>query len=268
LSQEDKRVLVEVVQGGAVAAGFEGEMWTQSRVRQIIAKRFGVHYSERHVGRVLKQLGLTLQKPARQASQRQEQAILDWQTTGWIAVKKKAEAEGYTIVFADESGFRLLPMLVRTWALRGQTPCLMVPLSYDHRSVMGGITLDGRLLTWQLDHACRGQDCVYFLRHLLRQIEGKVLVIWDGLPAHRSQAVKDFLSEEAAARLWLVTLPAYAPDLNPIEAIWNYLKRFELANLCTRSLDELRPHLRRAIERLRHRKNVILACFRQQFCYL
>ncbi len=89
LSQEDKRVLVEVVQGGAVAAGFEGEQWTQGRVRQIIAARFGVHYSERHVGRVLKQVGLTLQKPARQASQRHEQAILDWQITGWTEVKKR-----------------------------------------------------------------------------------------------------------------------------------------------------------------------------------
>jgi len=171
-------------------------------------------------------------------------------------------------VFADESGFRLLPMLVRTWALRGQTPLLSALLSHKHISVMGGITLSGRLLTWQLDHACRGQDCVCFLRHLLRQIAGKVLVIWDGLPAHRSQAVKDFLRAEAADRLWLVALPAYAPELNPIEAIWNYLKHFELANLCTRSLDELHPYLRRAIERLRHRKNIILSCFRHPFCYL
>lgn len=89
LSQEAKRTLVEIVQGGAVAAGFEGEQWTQGRVRQIIAERFGVHYSERHVGRVLKQLGLTLQKPARQASQRHEQAIIDWQTSGWMQVKKR-----------------------------------------------------------------------------------------------------------------------------------------------------------------------------------
>jgi transposase len=188
--------------------------------------------------------------------------------SGLDSAQKKAKREGYTIVFADESGFRLLPMRVRTWALRGQTPRLRVPLSHKHLSVMGGITLDGRLLTWQLDHACRGEDCVYFLRHLLRQIAGKVLVIWDGLPAHRSQLVKDFLRAEAAGRLWLVALPAYAPDLNPIEAIWNYLKRFELANLCTRSLDELRPHLRRAIERLRHRKNIILSCFQHQFNYL
>jgi transposase len=171
-------------------------------------------------------------------------------------------------VFVDESGFRLLPMLVCTWALRGQTPVLTAPLSYDHLSVMGGITLDGRLFTWQLDHACHGDDCVYFLRHLLRHMEGKVLVIWDGLPAHRSQVVKDFLRDEAADRLWLVALPPYAPDLNPIEAIWNYLKRFELANLCSRSLDELRLHLRRAIERLRHHKNVILSCFCHQFAYL
>jgi len=128
-------------------------------------------------------------------------------------------------VFADESGFRLLPMRVRTWALRGQTPRLSVPLNPKHLSVMGGMTLDGRWLTWQLDHACRGEDCVYFLRHLLHQIAGKVLVIWDGLPAHRSQLVKDFLRTEAAGRLWLVALPAYAPDLNPIEALWNYLKR-------------------------------------------
>jgi transposase len=171
-------------------------------------------------------------------------------------------------VFADETGIRLLPTLVRTWAPRSQTPILTVPLSRDHISLMGGITLDGRLFTWQLDHACCGADCVAFLRHLLRHIPGKVLVIWDGLSAHHGQIVKDFLREEASDRLWLVRLPAYAPDLNPIEALWNYLKRFELANLGCRSLHILHLHLRKAIERVRHRKNIILSFFRYQFYYL
>lgn len=89
LSHQDKRALVEIVQAGAQAAGFEGEVWTQRRVRQVIQERFSVVYSERHVGRVLKALGLTLQAPVKKASQRNEQAILDWQTSGWAQVKKR-----------------------------------------------------------------------------------------------------------------------------------------------------------------------------------
>ena len=60
--------------------------------------------------------------------------------------------------------------------------------------------------------------------HLLRQIPGKVLVIWDGLPAHRSNEVKRFLTDHAANRLWLIRLPAYAPELNPIELAFSKLK--------------------------------------------
>jgi transposase len=89
LSQEDKRALVAVVQGGAEAAGFEGEVWTAGRVRQVIVARFGVRYSERHVGRLLRQLGLTLQQPVKVASQRNEQAIRHWQSQGWMQVKKR-----------------------------------------------------------------------------------------------------------------------------------------------------------------------------------
>jgi transposase len=89
LSGEDKAQLVAVLDKGAAAAGFAGEVWTQRRVGQIIQEHFGISYSERHIGRILSQMGYTLQKPIAQASQRNEQAILDWQTTGWAEVKKK-----------------------------------------------------------------------------------------------------------------------------------------------------------------------------------
>ena len=88
LSVAEKAKLVEVVQAGAVAAGFEGEVWTAGRVGQVIVERFGVRYSERHVRRLLRQLGLTLQQPVKVASQRNEQAIQAWQASGWIALKK------------------------------------------------------------------------------------------------------------------------------------------------------------------------------------
>jgi transposase len=90
-----------------------------------------------------------------------------------------------------------------------------------------------------------------------------VLVIWDGSPIHKGQPIKDFLAAGAAKRLHLERLPGYAPDLNPDEGIWNYLKRVELKNRCCRDLAELRLELRRAKERLRHKREIIRACSRQ-----
>jgi len=96
--------------------------------------------------------------------------------------------------------------------------------------------------------------------HLLRHIEGKLLAIWDGLPAHRSRKVKDFLSE-AEGRVHLEQLPSYAPDLNPDEGVWQYLKNVELKNVCCEHIGALKRQLRLAFERLRHKTDVITGCF-------
>jgi len=177
-----------------------------------------------------------------------------------VGDQKKAADEERTIVFIDEAGFYLLPAAVRTYAPRGQTPILRFPLSWDHLSVIGAITPDGKLYIMFQDHAFKGLDIVRFLRHLLRHINGKLLIIWDGLPAHHGQAVKDLLSQGGARRIHLERLPGYAPDLNPAEGIWQYLKYVELKNLCCHDLPELHLELRKAIARLRHKTDVILGC--------
>jgi transposase len=179
------------------------------------------------------------------------------------AGKKAVAEEGRTVVWVDQSGFYLLPMAVRTWAPCGQTPILRVPLTHDHLAAISGITPDGRLFMQTQEHAYRSPDVVRFLRLLLRKIAGKPLIIWDGTPIHRGHPVKDFLRSGAATRLHLEQLPGYAPDLNPDEGIWNYLKRVELGNVCRRDLGELALALRRAKERLRHKRAVIQACVRQ-----
>ena len=172
----------------------------------------------------------------------------------------KAQSERRTIVWVVEAGFYLLPGLVRTYAPRGQTPILWVPCTRDHLSVISGLTHEGRLLLQVRERAFRGSEIVQFLRHLLRQIPGKVLVIWDGAPIHRAQPVKDFLAQGAAARLQLAQLPGYAPDLNPDEGIWHYLKHVELRNLCCADLNELRLELGLAVKRLRHKRQVLRGC--------
>lgn len=161
----------------------------------------------------------------------------------------------------DEAGFYLLPAVVRSYAPIGETPVLRVPLSWDHLSVISAITPAGKLYLMMQEHAFTGPAIVRFLKHLLRYLPGKLLVIWDGLPAHHGAAVREFLAQGGAQRLHLERLPAYAPDLNPDEGIWRYLKGVELRNLCCRDVTHLHDELRKAAARLRHKTPVIQACF-------
>ena len=181
--------------------------------------------------------------------------------------QKKAIAEERTLVFIDQSGFYLLPGVVRTYAPVGQTPIIRAPLTRDHLSAMGGVTPTGKLYLMVQERAYRGRDVVRFLKHLLQHIPGKLLIIWDGAPIHRSQAVKDYLSRGAAWRIHLEQFPGYAPELNPAEGIWNYLKGVELKNLCCQSISHLNYELRKAKERLRHKTDVILGCIKQPGFY-
>ena len=149
---------------------------------------------------------------------------------------------------------------MRSLAPRGHPPTLRFPVTREHLSVISGITPNGRLLLQVQDHAYRSPDVVQFLRHLLRHLPGKLLVIWDGAPIHRGRPIKDFLAQGAAKRLRLEQLPGYAPDLNPDEGIWAYLKYVELRNVCCTDLHDLHQHLRLATVRLRRKPHVVRAC--------
>jgi transposase len=176
--------------------------------------------------------------------------------------QKKAEREGRTLVWIDEAGFYLLPSLVRTNTPCGQTPILRAPLSYDHVSAISALTLEGQLLMQMQEVAYHGTEVVRFLKHVLRYSEGKLLIVWDGAPIHHGQAVKAFLAAGASKRLHLERLPGYAPELNPDEGIWRYLKQVELKNVMCQNCNELRTELRLATARLRHKRDVIEGCFR------
>ena len=180
--------------------------------------------------------------------------------------KKKADDEGRTIIFADESGFYLLPFVCRTYAPKGETPLLRSKLSHEHLSVASGISPAGRLYIQIQDKPFKGTDTVSFLRHLLAHVAGKILVLWDGCPIHRSKEVKKFLLEEANGRVWLERIPGYSPDLNPDEGVWNYLKRAGLKNQVFSNLKEPGKGLRKAIRSLRSHPHLIQACFAQAGC--
>jgi transposase len=100
------------------------------------------------------------------------------------------------------------------------------------------------------------------LEHLLREVPGRMVLIWDGAPIHRSHVIKEFLANGAALRLHLERLPAYAPELNPGEGLWQQLKGVELRNVCCVNLSHLRHELRDAVHRVRQRPRIIHGCFK------
>lgn len=168
--------------------------------------------------------------------------------------------DGLVIIFIDEAGFYLLPGLVRTYAPRGQTPVLKPFLTYDHLSVMSGITMLGQLYTLVRERALSSTDSVRFLKHLRHEIQRKLMVIWDGSPIHRKEVTR-FMAEGGAKHIHLEQLPAYAPDLNPDEGVWQHLKNVELRNIACQDLSQLRRELGLAIMRLRSTPHVVRSFF-------
>ena len=176
--------------------------------------------------------------------------------------QKGAEAQQQTILFIDESGFYPLPSVVRTYAPVGQTPILREWCTRDHLSAISAISPEGKLYFQSQDRAMDSADVVAFLEHLLREVSGRMVLIWDGAPIHRSQVIKDFLADGAAQRLHLERLPAYAPELNPGEGLWQQLKGVELRNVCCFTIPHLKLELRDAVKRVRRKARLIKSFFR------
>lgn len=263
LSDAQKRLIPEFLWHGAEAYGFRGEVWTRARIARVIEEEFGVRYHKGHVGRLLQELHWTPQVPIRRAIQRDEDAIRRWRVEVWPDLQQRARRERRVLVFEDESGFYLLPGVVRTYAPEAQTPVLHEKQTRDHLSVMGGMTPAGKVYMLARQESLNGLHSIEFLVHLLRVAGKRLLVIWDGSPIHRRAAVKEFVTA-THGKVWLEALPGYAPDLNPWdEGGWHHLKNVEMRNLVCHDLEELHQEFYLAVGRLRQKPQLVQACFAQ-----
>lgn len=263
LAPDELRSIPEFLWHGPEAYGFRGQVWTCARIAEVIEWELGVRYHKDHVGRLLKELHWTPQQPIERAIQRDEDAIRRWRDEAWPELLRRARRERRTLVFEDESGFYLLPGVVKTYAPQGLTPVLREKQTRDHLSVMGAMTPEGRVFIMARPESLNGMHCIEFLLHLLRVAGDRLLVIWDGAPIHRRAAVTEFV-EQARERVSLERLPGYAPDLNPWdEGGWHHLKDVEMRNLVCRDLEELHQELHLAVGRLRRKPHLVRSFFAQ-----
>ena len=157
---------------------------------------------------------------------------------------KKVAAEQAHLVLIDESGLLLNPLVRRTWAVRGQTPIIGGDGGHRKRvSVVGAVSVSplaqhlGLYFATLPDGFFTAGAVVGFLRNLLKHLRGEVVVVWDGGGNHKGPLIRAFLKRNR--RLTLERLPAYAPALNPVEAVWSWLKYGQLANDVPDGIPEL-----------------------------
>jgi transposase len=263
LSSVQKRLIPEFLGHGPEAYGFHGQVWTCARVAKVIEEEFGVSYHKDHVGCLLRELHWTPQMPIRRAIQRDEEAIRRWRDEVWPDLLRRARRERRVLVFEEESGFYLLPGLVRTYAPEAHTPVIRATQTRDHLSVMGGMTPEGKVYTLARQQSLNGWHTIEFLVHLGRVASTRRLVIWDGSPIHRRAEVAEFVSE-TRGQVWVEALPGYAPDLNPWdEGGWNHLKHVEMRNLVCRDLEELHEQFHLVLGRLRRKPHRVRSFFVQ-----
>ena len=146
--------------------------------------------------------------------------------------------------------------MLRTWAPKGETPVLRYRFNWQRLSAISGVTPTGYLYFRLHVGTIRSEQVIGFLRQLLRLRRDRLLILWDRSPTHRSRKVQAFV-RRWRRRITVEWLPAYAPELNPDEYVWAYLKRVCLANFCPRHLGELRQEIHRGARRLKQRPHIV-----------
>jgi transposase len=165
------------------------------------------------------------------------------------------------IVFIDESGISERPTRVRTWALKGHTPIIQFHFNWNHVSMIAGLTRSNCVFRLH-EGSIKKEQVVEFLKALKAHLKQPLLIIWDGLRAHRSRLVRAYV-DSLNGQIQIAFLPPYAPDLNPVEYLWAWLKRHALANYCPNDLSELHAAARNKLKSAQKRPSIIAACWMQ-----
>lgn len=188
-----------------------------------------------------------------------------------VASKKNALRRGW-LVFIDESGFCENGFIRRTWARRGITPVLRIKgRSWRRMSIIGAIAYraDGsrcRLFMKLKRSTVRAEHFASFLDHLRRHLGSHFTVIWDRLHGHRGRVVRQWACRHPRCKITF--LPAYAPELNPVEALWAWLKGTRLANLSREDLGPLANEVRNGARAARRKHGLLQAFLRKSGLFL
>ena len=240
--------------------GFEFGLWTRQIVAELIAQKMGVTLCVTAVGKLLAQLDITPQKPLRRAYERDPIAVQAWVDDVYPGLRRRARKNGASIFFLDEAGFDSEPRLGRTYGLKGQTPVVSTTGQRQKVNVISAVNASGAFWCQIYTERLNAQLFLQFLREFLRGRLGKVYLVVDGHPAHKANAVKSLI-KELKGKLELYFLPPYAPDLNPDEFVWTYMKTNGVSKKPLRKNESLKERVASDLATIKGNRTLVKSFF-------
>jgi transposase len=238
-------------------------LWTRAAVARLIEREYGVAVSLTTVGRYLKAWGMSPQRPVRRAYERNDAAITRWLSQEYPAIARRAKREGAMIYWGDEMGLRSDHVAGRSFAPVGRTPVVRATGQRFGCNMISAITNRGALAFRVFRGKFDGPLFVDFMKRLLKQAPGRVCLIVDGHPVHKSALAKGFVAKNQA-RLRLILLPGYCPELNPDELLNQDVKTNALGKSRPTDRAELMASIRGHLHRRQKQPSLIRRLFQEK----
>jgi hypothetical protein len=172
---------------------FDFGLWTRKMVAELVMSRFNVDLSLVSVGRLLRRMGMSPQRPIVRAYEQNPEAVLRWKTEEYPTIRAEAAAQGASVFFADEAGIRSDYHSGTTWAPVGKTPVVYGTGNRVSVNMASAVSTQGALHFMLFEGNSNAVTFIEFLEKLLHDIEGKIFLIVDGAPAHKAKAVAEFV---------------------------------------------------------------------------
>lgn len=238
-------------------------LWTREAVQQLLAERFDIHVSVWTVGRYLKAWGFTPQKPLRRAYEQNPVAVDLWLRCEYPAIRRRAKREKAEIHWGDEMGLRSDHTVGRSYGLRGQTPVIPGTGKRFSCNMISTITNRGALSFMVFTKGFTTEVMIRFLRRLIKQSKGKVFLIMDRHPVHRSKALKQWLARYER-KIEMFFLPEYSPHLNPDELLNQDVKTNTVGRQRPATLPEMTALVRSYLRETQCRPHIVANYFKQK----
>jgi transposase len=210
---------------------------------------------------LLADLGLSPQKPLTRVYERDPAAIEAWKQTTYPQLARRAKRKGGEIYFWDESGFRADAVQGRTWAVKGRTPTIEVPGTRQSVSAASAVNAKGAFWFVTYKGGMTAELFVSLLKHIMRGRRKPLFIVLDSLPAHKAKMVQEYVAS-TDGRLELHFLPGYAPELNPDELVWSYVKRTGTAKNPLASGESLQDRIETDLLAVQANRKLVRAFFR------